>query len=180
MTDPDILPDLILRLARLAEAEGWAQGLNPAQGAALAYLSRANRFSRAPSQLAEWLGTTRGTVSQTLKALAAKGLATEGPSPRDRRSIAYTLTTAGKAALAHPSPLKQALATLPPDQARTTADALAQTLRAILAQQNHRPFGLCHSCRHHRPLPDGTAYCTLLSVTLLPPETHQLCAEYAA
>lgn len=180
MITPDNLPDLIHRLARLTEAEGWRQGLNPAQAAALAYLARANRFSRAPSHLADWLGTTRGTVSQTLKSLAAKGYVTESSAPRDRRSISYALTDPGRAALAHPSALRQALTTLAPDRAQATADTLADLLCGLLARQNQRPFGLCHSCRHHRPNPDGTAFCALLEVALQPTETTELCAEHAA
>ncbi len=113
MTSASDLPELLLRLSRLAEAEGWDRGLNPAQAAALAYLARANRFSRAPSHLADWLGATRGTVSQTLKSLAARGLVAEGPAPRDRRSISYALTEAGQAALAGADGLAAALAALP-------------------------------------------------------------------
>jgi DNA-binding MarR family transcriptional regulator len=174
------LPDLILRLARLAESDGWAQGLNPAQSAALAYLARANRFSRAPSQLADWLGTTRGTVSQTLKSLAAKGLVTDGPSPRDRRSIAYALTEAGRAAVAHPTALTGALDAVPPDRCTAAAETLADLLRALLARQGQRPFGICRTCHHHRAGADGSAFCALLQVPLLPEETAQLCAEHAA
>jgi DNA-binding MarR family transcriptional regulator len=180
MTTAGDLPDLVLRLARLADGEGWANGLNPAQAAALAYLSRANRFSRAPSHLADWLGTTRGTVSQTLRSLAAKGLVAEGPSPRDRRSITYALTDAGHAALSHPSALSEAVASLPPDRAASAAEALADLLRTLLARQGQRPFGLCHTCRHHRPNPDGSAFCTLLSVQLHRDEAAQLCIEHAA
>lgn len=180
MATPEDLPDLILRLARLAEGEGWGHGLNPTQSTALAFLARANRFSRAPSHLADWLGTTRGTVSQTLKSLAARGLVVESPSPRDRRSISYSLTDAGSAALERTSALADALAALPPGQAMATADTLARLLRSLLARQSHRLFGLCRTCRHHQPKPDGTAFCALLSVPLQIAEKDQLCAEHAA
>jgi len=66
--------ELIERLARVSAADEWADDLNPTQKAALAYLARANQYSRSPSQVAEFLAATRGTVSQTLKALARKGL----------------------------------------------------------------------------------------------------------
>ena len=180
MTDASTLPELILRLSRLAEAESWVQGLNPAQAAALAYLGRANRFSRAPSQVAGWLGATRGTVSQTLKALAARGLVTEAPSPHDRRSISYSLTAAGRAALAHPAPLAEAAATLPPAQAKAAAQVLALLLREMLARQGNRPFGLCRSCRHHQPRGLAGAWCNLLSQPLAPQEADQICHEHAA
>ncbi|MBK6467267.1 MAG: MarR family transcriptional regulator [Rhodobacter sp.] len=180
MTEASDLPELILRLARLAEAEAWAQGLNPAQAAALAYLGRANRFSRAPSQVADWLGATRGTVSQTLKALAARGLVEEDASPRDRRSISYGLTEAGRAALSHPAPLDHAAAALPEAAALAAAQALARVLGDLLARQGNRPFGLCRTCRHHQPRGGAGAWCGLLSQPLAPEEAMQICHEHAA
>jgi DNA-binding MarR family transcriptional regulator len=181
MTVPDDLPDLVLRLARLAEAGDWARGLNPAQAAALDYLARANRFSRAPSHLAEWLGSTRGTVSQTLKALAARGLVAEGQAPRDRRSISYALTEAGRDMVGADRALRADVAALPPAQAAAAADALATLLRNMLARRNRRAFGLCRTCRHHRPDAGGeTGYCRLLEVPLSAGELDQICAEHAA
>jgi DNA-binding MarR family transcriptional regulator len=181
MPTPDDIPALVLRLARLAEADDWARRLNPAQAAALDFLARANRFSRSPSHLAEWLGTTRGTVSQTLKALAARGLVAEEQAPRDRRSISYALTEAGRAALGQDAALQRDIAALPQAQAIATADALATLLRARLARRNWRAFGLCRICRHHMPDPGGeTGYCRLLQVALAAGEPAQICAEHAA
>ena len=65
----------LTRLMRAGEHEG---GLNPAQWEALRYLARANRFSRTPAALADFLGTTRGTVSQTVIALERTGHLTRG------------------------------------------------------------------------------------------------------
>ncbi len=64
---------LIERLDRLVRSGESGHGLNPAQWEALRYLARANRFSRNPAALADYLGSTRGTVSQTLIALEQKG-----------------------------------------------------------------------------------------------------------
>jgi DNA-binding MarR family transcriptional regulator len=87
--------------------------LNAAQRGALAYLARANQFSRAPSNVADYLCTTRGTASQTLKALERKGFVVKVVSPADKRSIAYDITEKGQLALETPSALDAALATLP-------------------------------------------------------------------
>ena len=64
---------LIDRLGRLMRSGEHAGDLNPAQWEALRYLARANRFSRTPAALAQYLGSTRGTVSQTLIALEDHG-----------------------------------------------------------------------------------------------------------
>ena len=99
-TDPRTeIRHLLDRLCRLAAAEEWTADLNPSQSAALAYLARANRFSRSPSQVADYLSSTRGTVSQTLKALHRKGYVAEVRSDTDRRSISYDVTRSGLAAL---------------------------------------------------------------------------------
>ena len=79
-TDTQTIRDLIDRLTRLAAAEEWNGPLNPSQFAALNYLARANRFSRATSHVADFLATTRGTASQTLKALSRKELIAETSS----------------------------------------------------------------------------------------------------
>ena len=62
---------LIGRLDRLMRSGVAVEGLNPAQWEALRYLARANRFSRPPAGLADYLGSTRGTVSQTLDSAAS-------------------------------------------------------------------------------------------------------------
>ena len=58
---------LLNRVDRVASAEDWSDDLNPTQMTILRYLDRANQFSRSPSNIADYLGTTRGTVSQSLK-----------------------------------------------------------------------------------------------------------------
>ena len=62
----------------------------------MAYLARANRFSRGPSHLADWLGTTRGTVSQTLKALERDGLISRKAYPTVPVTVEYALTPLGR------------------------------------------------------------------------------------
>ncbi|MCC6205883.1 MAG: MarR family transcriptional regulator, partial [Hyphomicrobiales bacterium] len=90
---------LIDRIERLVRSGVTVHGLNPAQWEALRYLARANRFSRTPAGLAAYLGSTRGTVSQTLIALEQKGFVARQASDRDRRSIDLSLTAKGLEAL---------------------------------------------------------------------------------
>ena len=62
------------------------QGLLPIHWQVLAYLARANRYSDIPIAVAEYLGITRGTVSQTLAVLERKGLiAKEGDERHGKR-----------------------------------------------------------------------------------------------
>ncbi len=86
------------RLARLMRAGEHEGGLNPAQWEALRYLSRANRFSNSPIALTRFLGSTKGTISQTIKALERKGFIAKSPRENEGRSICLALTDKGSEA----------------------------------------------------------------------------------
>ncbi|NVK14539.1 MAG: winged helix-turn-helix transcriptional regulator [Rhodobacteraceae bacterium] len=175
MTAAHEIASLLDRLSRLHGTGRRAAGLNPAQASALDYLARANRFSRTPSAVADYLSATRGTVSQTLKSLAAKGLAEEGPGGSDRRSRRYDLTPQGRAvadALDATPPVD-----LPDCQMEDVRDALRQLVRGMIKARGGRSFGLCRSCLHHRTSAQG-AHCALLDVPLQDEETTQICQEH--
>ena len=89
----------IERLARLMRAREHDQDLNPAQRKALRFLARANRFSNSPGALSRYLGATKGTVSQTLMALARKGYVSKAASQGSAKSVSLTLTEKGREAL---------------------------------------------------------------------------------
>lgn len=176
--DTQTIRDLIDRLTRLNAAEEWNGPLNPSQFAALGYLARANRFSRAPSHVADYLATTRGTASQTLKALFRKDLITEVRSETDKRSIRYDVTEDGLDLLKDASGLARAVDTLAPDVAADLATSLKALVLALLQQRGGRSFGLCGTCRYHQETATG-GHCRLLDVSLKPHEASQLCHEHS-
>ena len=177
--DRSELRALIDRISRINAAEDWGGGLNPTQRAAIAYLARANRFSRMPSQVADYLSATRGTVSQTLKALARKGLVEERKSQSDRRSVSYAVTASGLDALETSTAIDSALAVLGDREAVALTAALRGLLKTALEARQGRSFGICKICRHHRT-GAGAAYCALLQVDLMPEEVEQVCYEHEA
>jgi DNA-binding MarR family transcriptional regulator len=174
---------LIDRIERLSRSGVPVHGLNPAQWDALRYLARANRFSRTPAGLAAYLGSTRGTVSQTLIALEQKGFVIRRASDRDRRSIALGLTETGAAAL-DDDPL---LAVASDVAAATAGDAapivalLEGVLRAAIRRNGGRPFGVCRTCRHfrdgHGADGRGQHQCALLKEPLSEIDSSQICVE---
>ncbi|MEK0165696.1 MarR family transcriptional regulator [Phaeobacter sp. A36a-5a] len=179
MTSHHRIRALINRLARLDAAGGWSDSLNPAQTAALDYLARANRYSRAPSHVADYLGTTRGTMSQTLKTLARKGFVREEPKTGDQRSISYGVTAEGQALAEAPSVIGGALTAMQDAETAALEEALSATLRAALEARGGRPFGLCRTCAYHDAGPaDG--YCTLLQLPLQPGDRDLICVEHKA
>ncbi len=167
---------LLDRLCRLAAAEEWTPDINPSQYAALAYLARANRFSRSPSQVAEYLSSTRGTVSQTLKALYRKGYVAETRSETDRRSISYDVTKAGLEALRKAALFEGPLACYSERESADLSGSLKLLLQRVLQIRGNRPFGICRECIHHR-IRNDSRYCALLHIGLKETEAEEICFE---
>jgi len=171
--------DLIDRIARINASERWVNNLNPAQLAALSYLARANKYSRAPSQIAEYLCAMRGTVSATLKSLERKGLIQEQKSELDRRRTSYTLSADGLAALDFKTTTDAALTTMGDKEAAELANGLKRFVRSVLHAREDRSFGVCASCKYH-VRNAGDAHCALLNVALSANEAAQVCFEHAS
>ena len=176
MEETNNIREMLNRIARLDAAEAWAGDLNPSQRSALKYLSRANRFSRSPSHIAEYLGTTRGTISQTLKSLKGKGYVSETRATTDKRAITYELTTKGHAAATQGNGLADEILNLDASESMALETALAGVLRGILDKNNGRPFGVCHTCKHFSPKVKG-GFCSLLSLQLTQDDIRQICHE---
>ena len=169
--------ELLDRIGRVTAAEEWGDELNPAQRSALAYLARANAFSRTPSNVAAYLCTTRGTASQTLKSLDRKGLVVRSRSAEDKRSVSYDLTNQGREVLSRVGSFDAALGSVPDSEARAFTEALETIGRHMLERRGFKTFGVCRTCRHHRREGDG-AVCALLGIPLTEPATDQLCHEH--
>jgi DNA-binding MarR family transcriptional regulator len=167
--------DLVEQLAVLLRAEGRqraaAWDLLPAQLDALRFLGRANRYSRHPGAVAEWMGATPGTVSQTLAALERKGLVVKSTDPADQRRVVCRLTDRGRDCL---EAVDQAAAL--PDDAATRA-VLRRWLTALQTAHGRRTFGVCRTCRHFRPGGDGGT-CGLTGEALSAVDTTEVCREH--
>lgn len=173
---------LLDRLQRLARAGELTGGLNPAQWEALRYLSLANRFSRTPAALADYLASTRGTVSRTLASLESKGYVRRAESAHDGRSVEFALTKKAS------DTLKQdPLLTIAKDIEKAAGrdlgdvlDSLREMLRTAIARNSGRAFGACASCRHfrtnQRPGP-SPHHCALLNEPLSDADSEAICVE---
>jgi DNA-binding MarR family transcriptional regulator len=177
---------LIDRLERLARSSEQADNLNPAQWEALRYLARANRFSRTPAALADFLASTRGTVSRTLASLEAKGYVARSPNARDGRSVSFLLSAKGKRAMTC-----DPLAALAEDIERaagseigTVLATLRHMLQLAIARNHRRAFGICRTCRHFQadihPSTVTPHHCALLDEPLSEGDSLAICAEQQA
>jgi DNA-binding MarR family transcriptional regulator len=167
---------------RAGEHEG---GLNPAQWEALRYLSRANRFSNSPIALTRFLGSTKGTISQTIKALERKGFIVKTPRENEGRSISLSLTAKGSEALSH-DPLagfSKSLDDLSGKTRRRLAKGLADLLETDLKRREQPSFGICASCRYFREKGRetddlGPHSCMLFDAGLASAESQLICVEH--
>ena len=171
------------RLARLLRQAGHSGGLVPAQWEVLRYLVRANRLSRSPGALARYLGSTKGTVSQSLLTLDRKGLIRRENQPSDERYVLVSLTQAGHDLLAK-DPL-QAIAgdleALGGKTRRRFARGLAELLGHEIARQGAASFGTCEGCRHFQAASSGKSMtCGKDGGPLHANETSLLCIVHQA
>lgn len=155
---------------------GTRHGLKLAQVEALTYLAMANRYSDTPIGLTEYLGVTKGTVSQTLIALEKKGFVDKVPDERDRRIVHCHLTAAGKAVAREAMPAG-ALRQLDDDSCAEAAAALRTLLGQVQRANEGRAFGVCETCAHFRREARGFR-CGLTHEPLTRPESLQLCREH--
>jgi len=183
MTEPDAIATLVDRLSRIAHSLQFSHGLNPAQWEALRYLARANKYSTSPGVLAEWLGTTKGTVSQTLIALECKGLIRRVRCDADRRKVRLGLTEAGQELLRH-DPLhriESACRDLPMAERETMIPALTALVEGLCKREEGGGFGMCGNCCHLMSLDGGGcdgSRCGLTEEPLAPDELTQICVNF--
>ena len=183
MTNPEAIASLVDRLSRLAHSLQFAQGLNPAQWNALRFLARANKYSPSPGVLAEYLGTTKGTVSQTLIALESKGLIERIRCDEDRRKVRLGLTDAGKSML-ELDPLheiERAVSGVRVEDRDTLAAAMTTMVNDLCTNQDGPKFGVCGACCHLdcSKDPDGTKRCGLTKDPLASGELGQICVDFS-
>lgn len=187
MIDDDLaVANLLERIGHLSRSDEQFGDLYPAQWAALRYLAQANRFSCTPMALTRYLGTTRGTISQTLNALEKKGYVARQPSERDKRSVNVELTASGRQKLEADPILRLANvtdSTLGGDTKRAR-QLLEKVLAGLIAANGGRPFGQCRTCRHFQRGSGASAgmphRCGLLEVDLSDSDSQAICVEQAA
>lgn len=158
-------------------------GIQPVQLEALHYLSSCNRYSNTPLAVAEYLGLTKGTVSQTLSVLEANGLIEKIPDAKDRRVVRLVLTPAGEALVAEAIPprvLALAMDELTDEASQDVVAALQRLLQAMQKANELKSFGVCASCRYHRVEADGRRWCGLTLEALQPSDAEKICREHMA
>jgi len=160
---------------------GADESLQPVHLQALIYLSKANRYSNTPQALADYLGVTKGTVSQTLLLLDRRGLIERFEDEIDRRVVRLRLSSAGEQLLveAQPAlPWQNATRNISPNRIRNATSALREALVTLQEDNEGAVFGVCSNCSFCQKLSQRIYRCGQMGDRLSGPETRKLCRIY--
>lgn len=156
---PDVSDQIIFGLGRISallrsghRQDGAAFELNPTQVEIL--IRVASRPARAGT-LADHLGVTAATISDSLRILESKGQIERRPDPADGRAILIHPTQAGRGAAAvlgaGQAPLRSSLSGLGAPEKAGLLRALTVMIRALQEARAIPVQRLCVTCRHFRP-----------------------------
>lgn len=172
--------DLVERLGNLVEARlkalGAPHGLQTVHLRLLLYLAAANRYSNSPLAAGEYLGLTKGTVSQSLILLEAKGFLRRTADARDRRVVRLTLTAAGQAVVEEAENLGRLRVAAPVPAG--LQEGLTGLLRHLQVLEGRRSFGQCRTCRHHLAEGPDLWRCGLTGEPLSRADGARICREH--
>ena len=174
-----------IALKQQAWAEAGGRGLTPTQGQVLALL-RANRSGLRLGALAEQLGITAATTSDSVAALQRKGLVTKESSAADGRGVVVRLTPVGSreaaAAAAWPDFLLEAVGELSTAEQATFLRALIAMIRTLQEKGRIPVARMCVSCRFFRPYqhddPDRPHHCAFVDAPFGDAELRLDCPDH--
>lgn len=150
------------------------EGIQPVHVEILQYLLISNRYSNTAQALSEYLGQTKGSISQSLKLLEKDGYVQRIPCPEDKRVIRLHLTSKAQASM------KRISKALMPNlgEAKEANHAVKSLLMEWQLKNNYQGFGQCQSCRFNRSLGNDQFQCGLTNAPLTKTEVKQICREH--
>jgi len=182
--------ELLVQAAGACQVLDDLRGLRDREWKALRFLARANRFSKSPTAVADYIGTTRATATQIIKTLEDKSYVVREPAPRDKRSVMLCVTAQGENLLAQHDPISgmaNAIATLGAEDRLKLRNALNEILNRIDAPRSETAVGRCSDCiflrkgadaRPGKARTDVEFRCRLHRAQLALYETEQLCTSF--
>jgi DNA-binding MarR family transcriptional regulator len=179
--------DLLERVGTLLRAEerktAATLNLHPVHLQVLRYLAQCNRYSNTPLGVSNYLGTTKGTISQSLLILQRHGYLQKKSDLNDRRVLHLVLTPKGEALARTLTSLpdrKTICASLKTTDLQTTQWVIEQLLRNLQKANHHQTFGQCHTCRYLIVTEGRNLFrCGLTHEALKASETLKICQDHA-
>ena len=154
-----------------------SEGLRLVHLEILHYLSVSNKYSNTAQALCEFLGQTKGSISQSLSFLELEFYIEKKEDEQDKRCTRLFLTDKGKDALARATKKMKPSLFEKAENAKW-ADSLKSMIKALQEKSGDKGFGQCHSCHYNRTLPNGKFQCGLTGDPLTKTDTSKLCREH--
>jgi DNA-binding MarR family transcriptional regulator len=179
--------ELLGQIARNLLFEGTKHGLRDREWMALRFLARANKFSRTPSALASYVGTTRGTASYIINELERQGYLERKRSSDDKRSVTLSITQQGEKFLVRDpiNVLADAIDVLDDDGKTGFRDALRHVLDQLDTVQHRHHADICSRCiflRENRATTESKTTteftCRLFRAVIAEAEIELLCTSF--
>ncbi len=149
------LAKISLALRSQAWREAGTHRISPAQGQVLALLSSHPKPPATLTVIADGLGITPATASETVRALVKKGLVRKVRSAADAREVCISLSTKGRQkaerAAAWSDFLTSAAESLTPLEQEFLLLALTKIIRTLQEGKAIDVARMCVTCRHFRP-----------------------------
>ncbi len=147
----------------------------------LDYLSRCNRYSDSPAAIANYLGLTRGTVSQTLIVLEKKQFIRKVQDDKDKRVYHTQLLEKGLLTLEKAKPaelFEKASAILNKEKVEEIqVNYCIEVLTALQKANKSYSFGVCKSCKNFSQTNTGF-FCELTQEALSENDSEKICQEH--
>lgn len=140
----------------------------------LQYLSICNKYSDTTQALSEYLGQTKGSISQSLKHLEETKLLERSQDHADKRVYHLFLTSTGQVIVKKLAELMTFRI-----QEKTNTE-LRNLLDSMQKKTNHRAFGICKTCKYHQHQAKTGSSCGLTSEDLTTTDSEKICKEYSS
>ncbi|MET1255946.1 MarR family winged helix-turn-helix transcriptional regulator [Aliikangiella maris] len=178
--------NLLERISTLFRSEirlaGIQHGLHPVHIEVLSYLSRCNRLSNTPASVSEYLGVTKGTISQSISLLESKELLEKVADEKDRRVVHLNLTDKGKQLIENsmpPTSFRSPLEKFSEDEVDNLHRLLDTLLNGIQKCNKRAGFSHCKTCVFNSPKSPSEFYCELTKEELPWEDGYLICREHA-
>lgn len=140
----------------------------------LKYLTICNEYSNNAQALSEYLGQTKGSISQSLKTMEKLGHIRRIPSIDDKRVFKLYITKIGKESFKRMSKHLLSFTEIEYDK----EEAIKSILKNWQGVNNNHGFGQCISCKFNIKKGKSTFECGLTNLALLKSETLKICREH--
>lgn len=148
------------------------EGLQLVHVEIMQYLSVSNRYSDTTQAISEYLGQTKGSISQSLGLLEEQGFVKRTQDKVDKRIYHLYLTPKGSA-VTH-----RMFASIDLEGAEELEPGLKTLLTSIQKKNGLRGFGTCISCRFNQNPGKNSFACGLTKEKLTLEDTRKICKEH--